>query len=410
MIRRGVQLLLAMLFAIAILVNARLYGGTDADVAVPQLHFLRQALDRGTGEEMQGHFPEGYFFMHALYGAAWIEVGRGETAESELRIQARAEAQWALAQLESPTGRAPFAGELQPAHGVYYAGWINWLRGGALTLYADTERPADQWRMFTGQSASLAEAFDRSATPFLQSYPGRAWPVDSVVAMASLRLHDPLAPPRFEATRTQWLTQVRSRLDPATGLIPHEADPKTGAVAAGARGSSQALLLRFLLEIDADLGRAHYLAFRSQFVQPAWLLPGTREYPIGRDGPGDVDSGPLIAGISLSASVVHVTPARMVGDDNLANPYLNLGEAMGFPFSWNGRRRYLAGQVPIADAFLAYSRTATAWTDMPRSGFRRKYSPLGLATRLACHYAWGICHAGLSRGFAGPAKVHISPK
>jgi hypothetical protein len=69
MIRWGVQLVLAMLLAIAILVNARLYGGTDADVAVSQLHFLRQALDRGAGEEMQGNFPEGYFFMHALYGA-----------------------------------------------------------------------------------------------------------------------------------------------------------------------------------------------------------------------------------------------------------------------------------------------------------------------------------------------------
>jgi hypothetical protein len=158
---------------------------------------------------------------------------------------------------------------------------------------------------------------------------------------------------------------VETRLDPVTELIPHRADPRTGAPLQGARGSSQALLLRFLLEIDPKLGRQHYVAFRSQFVAPGWLLPGTREYPVGTNGHGDVDSGPLIDGVSLSASVVSIAPARLVGDEALIDPYLSLGEAMGLPISCDGRRRYLLGQLPVADAFLVYARTATAWTETP---------------------------------------------
>ena len=69
-----------------------------------------------------------------------------------------------------------------------------------------------------------------------------------MVAVASLRLHDHLAAPRFAEVRARWREQVQARLDPATGLIPHRALPKTGMPIEGARGSSQALLLRFWRE------------------------------------------------------------------------------------------------------------------------------------------------------------------
>ena len=303
--------------------------------------------------------------MYALYRAAWIEVGRAEPAASAVRIEAIAEAKWALEQLESPKGREQFPDPFEPPHGVFYAGWTNWLRGGILSLYPDDERPAGEQRLFTENSARLADAFAKSDTPFLQSYPGQAWPVDSVIAVASLRLHDHLLPKRFEAERARWIAQAKTRLDPATGLFSHRADVLTGHPIDGPRGSSQSMLMRFLLEIDPEMGRDHYRHFRKQFVAPGWLLPGTREHPIGVDGPGDVDSGPLIDGVSLSASVASIAPARMVHDDEIAEPYFHLGEAMGLPVSWQGERRYLFGQLPIADAFLVYARTASAWTDQP---------------------------------------------
>src|SRR5215207_6236050 len=121
---------------------------------------------------------------------------------------------------------------------VFYRGWTNWLRGG------------------------LGAAFDASASPYLTAYPGQAWPVDSTVAMASLRLHDTLLPARFGGTVERWLREVRERLDPRTGLLPHRVDPNTGEPVEGARGSSQSVIHRFLIDVDPSFARDQYLRFR----------------------------------------------------------------------------------------------------------------------------------------------------
>jgi hypothetical protein len=57
-------------------------------------------------------------------------------------------------------------------------------------------------------------------TPFLAAYPGQARPVDSTVAMASLRLHDRLGREKYAATAVRWVAGAKARLDPATGLLP----------------------------------------------------------------------------------------------------------------------------------------------------------------------------------------------
>src|SRR5690606_27399519 len=208
----------------------------------------------------------------------------------------------------------PFDPGLTPAHGVFYRGWVNWLRGGLLKLQLPQERDPDQVRRFAADSAEIAEAFRDSATPYLEAYPGQAWPVDSTVAIASLRLHDSLLTPSFGDTVARWLDQVRRRLDPATGLIPHRVDAATGEALEGARGSSQALINRFLIDVDPAFAREQYLRFRDRFLAfPLGLGPAVREYPLGTDGPGDVDSGPLLLGVSLSATVVALGAAQAHG-------------------------------------------------------------------------------------------------
>jgi hypothetical protein len=89
---------------------------------VRQLDFLRSALDDGAGEEAQGLFPEGYFFLHALYGLSWVEIGMRAPAGN--RSAALREARYALARLDSPSGRAPFSEGRDPSASVYrYTPW-----------------------------------------------------------------------------------------------------------------------------------------------------------------------------------------------------------------------------------------------------------------------------------------------
>ncbi|TCO30060.1 hypothetical protein EV652_10553 [Kribbella steppae] len=310
---------------------------------VKQLTFLRAEIEDGADHAAQQQFPEGYFFLNALYGLTWVQVG---LADPDRSVDAAREARWALDRLKSPDGTAVFDASLRPRYGVFHAGWTNWLRGGLIALKHSDAAEIDE---FTRTSVEIATAFRTAKTPFLPAYPGQAWPVDSTVAIASLRLYDDLVAPRFGATTERWVAAVKTQLDPATGLMPHQVEPET----TGARASSQSMIQRFLVEIDPAFARAQYEIFKDRFVAGV----GVREYPKGVGGHGDVDSGPLILGISLSATVVTMGAAR-VQHDPLADRLAREGDLLGLPLSGLKTKRYALGLVPIGDAFLAWSASA----------------------------------------------------
>ncbi|BDT99458.1 hypothetical protein [Nocardia sputorum] len=338
----------AVLTLVFLVPQIRLYRDEQprTDV-IAQMRFLRSELRSGLGEEMQGMFPEGFFFSHVLYGLAWTDLARGDTT---YRDEALREARWALERLESGSGRGAFDARLRPAYGVFYVGWSSRLRGAVIELAGAAAPEAAQ---FIADCEALAVAFGTDG-PFLAAYPGQAWPVDNVVAVSALRLHDRIFGSRFEPVIAEWLTSARAHLDPATGLLPHRAAP----MMEGARGSSQSMIQRFLPEIDPAWAAQQYRTFRRLFIDTPLGLPGVREYPHGRSGAGDVDSGPLILGVSASATVVTIGAARVHGDRNLAGPITGLGESLGMPVTLGNSKRYAFGALPIGDAFLAWSFAA----------------------------------------------------
>jgi hypothetical protein len=352
----------------------------DADDVQAQLRFVRRALDRGEATRMQASFPEGFFLAHACYGLAWVDQGLDGTVPRRWALD---EVRFALSRLASTEGRAPFQESLSPPHGVFYLGWTNWLRAGALLLQGEGSDPAAAAE-FERRSSELAKAFDASETPFLVSYPQKVWPVDSVVAIASLRLHDRILAPRFGKTIDRWLAQVKERLDPSTGLIPHRADPRTGKALETARGTSQAMLLRFLAEIDPTWARAQYLLFREKLIVTRLGVPGVHEFPAGVAGAGDVDSGPLLFGVSASATVVARGTAAMFHDAELEDALSDTMEVFGIPFRWGGEKRYAFGLLPVGDAIVAWSYGARRWSEggEASSSFPRVLSP---AWRLPLH-------------------------
>jgi hypothetical protein len=334
-------------------------GKTGPDV-IAQLDGLSEALDEGAGESMQELFPEGYMFTWALYGLSWVQVGMNEPPQSPLHERAVAEARRAVAAIDSTAGRDRFVEDMDPAWGAFYNGWLTWLRGGALSI---TEQPdAAEVQAFEKQCDRIADAFRNSDTPFLESYPNASWPADSVIAASALRLHDHLFEPRYEAVLARWSEQVRDRMDPQTGLIAHRSASETGSSIIMARGSSQALMLRFLIDLDPQLAREHYPIYRDKFAASfAGMLPGVREYPKGIDGPGDVDSGPVVFGYSGPASVVGMGTALSFGDRELAEPLLRGAEFVGAPYTWDEEKRYGLGTLPVGEAFLVWSNTAQPW-------------------------------------------------
>ncbi|MGW4467903.1 hypothetical protein [Micromonospora sp. NPDC004704] len=215
---------------------------TDAEVvddALPRLEFLRRSLNDGSAQRMQQLFPEGYLFLHALYGLSWVDVGTRSAAH---RDRALTEARRALAEVDSDAGRAPFSPALDPPYGVFHAGWSNWLRGGVVRLAGGPAGAPAEAERLTTDAAALAAAFDRqlgsTGSPFLTAYPGQAWPVDSTVGLAVLRLTDHLAgTDAYTELIRRWRTATDERRDPATGLLPHRVDPTSGQPVEGARAT-----------------------------------------------------------------------------------------------------------------------------------------------------------------------------
>jgi len=361
----------ALALSVGVLVlNLRLYQPGSAAYARPklgedvvsQLHFIGASLKAGSGDEMQGIFPEGFFFSHVLYGLSWVEVGLRSDPQSAQYAEALQEGQWALERLNSSDGLAPFDKELSPAYGVFYVGWKSWLEGGLLLMQPPAGRDAQAVTDFEAETDSLAQAFSASPTPFLQAYYGQAWPVDNTVAVAALRLHDKLFAPKYAGVIARWLTQTQTRLDPRTSLLPHSVDSETGQLQEGARATSQSLITRFALEIDPDWGHKQYAAYRQQFIAPFLGVPGAHEYPEGASGFGDVDSGPLVFGFSPSATVVSLAAAQVSGDAEVADALIPASEAVGLPLSWGDSKRYLFGLMPVGDAFLVWAKTSSLWT------------------------------------------------
>ncbi len=307
---------------------------------------------------MQQLFPEGYFFMNLLYGLSWAEYGKLSKDNDEIFARAVNESRWALDNLESEKGSAVLDRYLNPPYGAFYNSWCNYLRAKRMEAF-EGKTPESEKVTFFEKSAQLAAAFDSSGTPFLQSYNGYSWPADAMPGIASLQIHDKLFEKRFQSAISDWLKKIKERLDPETGLISHSTDFISGETLEGARGSSQSLMNLVLIDIDTTFAKEQYSLYQKHFASSVLGLPMIREYPKGKTGFGDIDSGPVIFGAGFAASVVGLGTANRYGDEQLSNALRNTIETVGFPYSFSKKKRYLFGVLPVGDAFLLWAKLQT---------------------------------------------------
>lgn len=329
------------------------YGpGPDADDLRAQVRFLGGAIDNGAGADMQQLFPEGDFFLSALTASA--------AAKTDLEL-----ARTLRTRLDSPALVSTFGSGMVPEHGIFQAGWTLATAVDIAEATAESANRVSQGdRVEVERRATVvAEALRASSSGFLAGYPAQFWPCDTVVAAAALaRAAVLLERPEWLSAVRSWRDTVSRYADPATGLLPHRVDA-SGAALEGPRGSSQAIIQAawpaIALALDGRLDQVTWARFTAAFVTREVGLVGVREFPRGTDGAGDVDSGPLVLGVSASASVVTLAAARAMGDEPLAESLDREAELLGLPFSAFGQRRYALGLLPVGDAFVAWARSRT---------------------------------------------------
>lgn len=330
-----------------------------------QLNWIKKKLQNGSATRMQGFFKEGYVLSYALYGVSWVGVGKRVAPGSEIRKKAIKEAVWALEHMENDVSKSSFEHKSKPSFGIFYTGWTNWLRGGILMLQTKDEYWEPMVDKFKSDAASIADAYNTSAFPFLETYPQTVRPCDNMPALASLRLHDKLFDAKYEETVSQWIVNIPRFLDPQTGLFPHETDPLTGRPSIGSNGTSQAIILAFINEIDPKFGREQYTRFRKQFLSRLFGITGILEYPQNslHGNTPEPRTGSIIAGISLAATNNILAAAQVQGDRELATARIQAGESLGIPIRTETEKWYFGGVLPLADEFTVWGKTATPWID-----------------------------------------------
>ncbi len=384
---RLLNYLIKVPFYIALLVilylNISLYStqsynedrGYDEDVYAQLQHLKYELHENAAGEKMQQIFPEGFVFLNALYGLTWCELISDNT-DKDIKDEAVQEIDWALEQLNSENAKQLFKHDLLLKNGVFYRGWTNYLLAKRLIIAPFTNA---QKQLYLKNYEEIANAFDTNTSPYLESYYMASWPADNVVAIASLSLRDKVL---YESTPTKdiikpWITKVEANLD-QHGRIPHSVNWKTGESASESRGNSMSLILCFLNDIDSNFANKQFVKYKESFLDFRLGLPGIREHRKGKGGNGDIDSGPVIWGIGGAASIVGQKTMATFKEWDTYHGLRNSIESFGAAYTVNGKKKYVLGQLPMADAFTAWSNVSAKESEIKSGNWRWKFQLISL--------------------------------
>jgi hypothetical protein len=234
-------------------------------------------------------------------------------------------------------------------HGHAYLGWPALALGMARLV--DPAFPPE----LAAQHDALIGAVERrllaSPTGLIETYPGEAYPTDVAAVAGAIAVHARVARVSHDAVLRHWAERVRTRqIDPATSLVLQRMDATTGAPHDDPRASGTGLAAYFAGFADRDLARLLATGALRQ-LRTRLGFGGLREYPPARDGPGDVDSGPVILGISVAATGFALAPARAFGDRDAFVALYRTVDLFGMPTADADRRRFTIGG-PIGNALL----------------------------------------------------------
>ena len=301
---------------------------------------------------MQANFPEGEFFTYALSGIGLARLANPALhpdIDDQTRQTFLAGAMRALDGVDTAAVKDRFGRIGALEHGVFYRGW-RLLLINAIVVAGQTSLVDEQ----ISEARAILHAVDASSTGWIEGYPGAYWPCDTVAGLAAAAeaLPDEAAP-----VVRRWL-DLTTPTDPS-GLLPHRVDAN-GKVLEGPHGSSQTLIQTFMPSLWAVVGQddpGRWTDFTDTFLARELGVVAFREWPVDMKGAGNVDSGPLIMGLSLSASAVGLAAARANGDMRLAATLDREVEWLGLGLTAHGQRSYAGSFLPVGEAFIFWAKT-----------------------------------------------------
>lgn len=352
-LRLAVVLLLLPVFLV---VRARACAVADDADSQRRLDYLAERIAQGTLPGLApGHPFDGEWKLVALSMAVVAATNLAHREPETKAARAEQVAAWTRRLVDDDVraydtrqwGHDPL--ELQRPEGhAGYLGHVALALGAACLLGAP--RDAALHRAIVD---ALARRVDASPTGLIETYPGETYVPDNVVVVAGISLYQRCAKDAVHAdTVRRFLTKTHARwLDADTGLWRF-------APGQPSRGSGAAWSAFYLVFIDENAAREEAAGAWRVFGDTTlfgWLR-GVRDRPVGDARGGDVDTGPLIFGVSPSATGFLLGPATLAGDTEAVHGILTTAELAGVSF----HGRYLTSPL-VGDAITLAARTMTRW-------------------------------------------------
>lgn len=213
--------------------------------------------------------------------------------------------------------------------------------------------------LFASISQSLEERM--LARPGLneETYPDQIYLADNAVVVASVALYHRWRQTPDGLTRA-WCRQVDQHYrDPTGGVLVFRLQPDGTPVPEG-RGSGAGWNCFFLSYADREFALAEFARLkRNYYVELPLGLGAIREWPRGVDKAGDIDSGPVIFGLSPSGTGFSVSGARLSQDLPMFRALMRTSEVVGF--SLGGERTHYLTAPLVGESIMLAMRTVTPW-------------------------------------------------
>jgi hypothetical protein len=238
---------------------------------------------------------------------------------------------------------------LGSAHGHAYLAYPALAVGMARVL--DPAFPASVARQHDALIAAYERRLLASSTGLIETYPGEAYPTDTAAVAGAIAVHGRATGADHSRVLARWAALVQKvQIDPASGLLVQRMGAFDGQPHDAPRGSGTALGAYFAGFADrAVASRLAQGLFRNE--ASCFGFGAIREYAPGHSGPGDVDSGPVVLGVSVSATGFALAVARATGRSTSFERLYRTTELFGAPTLSDRRLRFLTGG-PIGNALL----------------------------------------------------------
>jgi hypothetical protein len=242
---------------------------------------------------------------------------------------------------------------LSDGTGHAYLGYANL----ALSMMRLHKRKTKFARLHDYLTEALAKRLSEAPHALFETYPGEAYPADISIVAASIALHDCATGKKTRSFWPAWQKAFSEWIDPHSGLLIQNGDASSGKPLGSPRASGTALAAFALSFVDKELSAQLYRAL-SQSSTSFLGFGGIREYPSGFHAGGDIDSGPVVLGVSVSATGFTLASAKLHDDASLFTRLHRTTDLWGVPIHRTSGTRYMSGG-PLGNAILLAMMTAT---------------------------------------------------